>query len=277
MIEETKTVDENFSVLMSIYIKENPGNFDESMRSVTTKQTLQPEQVVLVLDGPLTVELESKVQRWKKSLSDRLTLVRLVKNQGLARALNQGLKECRHELVARMDTDDIALIDRFEKQVQFMHNNKDIAVSSGLIEEYSQNMNKLLFKRRLPLNHEDIVKFAKSRCPISHMAVMFRKSAVLAAGGYPLIYPEDYPLWCKMLTEGYRFANLSDILVRVRVGDALSGRRGVKFFQGEVRVFKYLHKIGFLTRYEAYRNIAQRGLVRLAPMFVKRVLYRYFR
>lgn len=226
----------SFSVLLSVYIKENPSYLDCALVSICDEQELLPSQVVLVQDGPLTDELLSVVAKWKARLGEQLTIVDLKNNVGLAAALNEGLKHCRYELVARMDTDDVSLPSRFRKQAMYMVKNPNIAVCSGQIEEWSLDLSHRMFIRKLPVNHKEIVGFAKVRCPISHPAVMFRKTAVLNSGGYPLMYPEDYPLWGKMLSLGYEFANLPDIILRMRVGGALVERRGLEFLRGEIRV-----------------------------------------
>ena len=195
----------------------------------------------------------------------------------MAVALNEGLKYCNYELVARMDTDDIAMPNRFEKQFAFMQNNPEVVVCSGLIEEWSQDYSYKISERYLPLTHQEIAKFAKYRSPISHPAVIFRKSAVLAVGGYPNIYPEDYPLWGKMLSQGYKFANLPDLLLKMRVGNALTERRGLEFLKGEIKIYRYLCDIGFINQFEFLFNCISRGLVRLSPTWLKKIFYKYLR
>lgn len=267
----------SFSVLLSVYAKEQPGYFNQAFLSIWDQQTLKPNQIVLVKDGPLTAELDAEIQGWQEKLGEVLTVVELPENVGLGAALNEGLKACKHELVARMDTDDIAMPDRFEKQFTFMQNNPNVAVCSGLIEEWSQDYSYKISERRLPLTHQEIAKFAKRRSPISHAAVMFRKSAVLAVGGYPNIYPEDYPLWGSMLAQGYIFANLPDLLLKVRVGNALTERRGLQFLKGEIKIYKYLLDIGFINRFEYLTNCILRGVVRLSPVWLKKIFYKYLR
>lgn len=266
-----------FTILLSVYIKENPFFLDRSLLSIWDDQALKPSQIILVLDGPLTTDLEKVVQAWKIKLGSVFCSVALPKNVGLAAALNEGLKHCQHELVARMDTDDIAMPDRFEKQFTFMQNNPEVAVCSGLIEEWSQDFSHKISERRLPLTHQEIAKFAKRRSPISHPAVMFRKSAVLAVGGYPNIYPEDYPLWGSMLAQGYIFANLPDLLLKMRVGNALTERRGLQFLKGEIKIYKYLLDVGFINRFEYLTNCILRGVVRLSPVWLKKIFYKYLR
>jgi len=266
-----------FSVLMSVYNRESADFLSRAIESIYEEQILKPSEIVLVKDGPLGADLEAVIFEWKNKLGDLLTVVPLKFNVGLAKALNKGLEYCMYELVARMDTDDIALPERFEKQVNFMLNNPDVAVSSGCIEEWNQDFSVKISERRLPLDHNSILIFAKKRSPISHPAVIFRKSAVLAVGGYPTIYPEDYPLWGTMLAQGYKFANLPDVLLKMRVGNALVERRGKEFLKGEIKVFKHLYAVGLISRYELFRNVVVRSFVRLSPVLVKKILYKYFR
>lgn len=268
---------QTLSVLISVYIKEQPTYLDSALYSIYDEQISKPDQIVLVKDGTLTAELDAVITQWKAKLDDILTVISLKQNVGLARALNEGLKYCKYELVARMDSDDRAMSDRFHKQIRFMLENPDIVVSSGLIEEWNEDFSYKISERILPLTHDKIYYFAKSRNPISHPAVIFRKSAVLNVGGYPTIYPEDYPLWGIMLVNGYQFANLPDLLLKMRVGNALIERRGKTFLIGEIQLFHYLHKIGFLNRYELYRNILQRSIVRQSPLWIKKLLYKYLR
>src|SRR5690625_2957113 len=156
-----------FSVLLSVYEKENPNYLNQALESIWDYQSLKPDQIVLVLDGPLTEDLYNAVNFWKDKLNETLTCVVLEKNVGLAAALNEGLKYCKNELVARMDTDDVAVSERFELQLNFMLSNPNIAVSSGRIDEYTDDLSTLVSKRELPLTHGQVVRFAKKRNPIS--------------------------------------------------------------------------------------------------------------
>jgi len=267
----------DFTVLLSVYNKESPNYLDLSLESIWDKQSLKPNQIVLVQDGPLTLSLYSVIEKWKSKLNDVLTLVPLKENVGLAAALNEGLKYCKYEIIARMDTDDIALPNRFEQQISFLKANPHIAVCSGQIIEYSEDLTIKLSSRKVPLEHNEIKKFAKKRNPISHPCVAFKKSSVLSVGGYPSIYPEDYPLWILMLQKGYQFANIPQTLVKMRVGDALTNRRGFKFLKGEIQIFKHMLEIGFINKKEYYINIIQRSFLRLAPHSIKKFLYKSIR
>jgi exopolysaccharide biosynthesis polyprenyl glycosylphosphotransferase len=266
----------SFSVLMSVYAKENPRYLDEALCSIWDHQTLKPGQIVLVKDGPLTEELDDCVGKWKQKLTDLLTIVVLPENVGVGAAMNSGLQQCCYELVARMDSDDISLPIRFEKQVTFMENNPDIAASSAVLEEWNETFSKYIGVRVLPLKPEELRKFAKYRCPLSQPVAIFRKSALFSVGGYQdFRAAEDYALWSLLLTRGYKLANLPDVLLKQRAGSGLMKRRGLRLFKNEMKAFKYQHTIGFFNRYEYLRNMIFRFFIRISPNFIKFFFYRY--
>ena len=268
----------SFSVLMSVYAKEKPQYLNEALYSIWDWQTLKPEQIVLVKDGILTQELDDCVNTWKQKLKDVLSIVELPENVGLGAALNSGLQECKHELVARMDSDDVSLPNRFEKQIIFMNNNLDIAASSAVIEEWDESLSKYIGVRALPLKQEEIRKFAKYRNPLSHPVVIFRKSVVQSVGGYPVFRTsQDYALWSLLLVKGYKLANLPDILHKQRAGNGLLKRRGLDYFKKELKVLEYQHNIAFLNKYEYLRNIILRFCIRIPPDFIKSLLYKHIK
>jgi glycosyltransferase involved in cell wall biosynthesis len=268
----------SFSVLLSVYEKENSQYFEEALCSIWDQQTRKPGQIVLVKDGPLTTALDVSINKWEKKLNEYLTLVELPENVGFGSALNEGLKHCCYELVVRMDTDDVSLPVRFEKQVAFMEANPDIAASSAVIEEWDDNFSKCIGKRILPLEPKKIEKFAKFRSPLSHATAIFRKSAVLSVGGYPNIRrSQDYPLWSLLLVKGYKLANLPDVLLKKRAGNNFMKKRNVEQFKWDVKCFKYQREIGFINNCEYLRNVASRIFIRVFPNFIKSFLYRNLR
>ena len=266
----------NFSVLMSVYKKEIPEYLDVSIRSIV-EQSVIPSEIILVKDGPLTSELEVVVKKWKKFLGPTLKVIALDENVGLAEALNVGLSECSNKIVARMDTDDKALRFRFESQLLFLENNKDISCVSALVEEYDESLQRPLKIRLIPEKHQEITKFCKRRNPISHPAVMFRKDDVISVGGYPNVYPEDYFLWLKMIQEGYKFANIQKVLLHMRTGDDFVARRGVSFLKGEIKIYHYMFKTGFIGAGTFFLNIVIRSTLRLSPSNIKILFYKFFR
>lgn len=267
----------DFSVLLSVYKNESPIFLNDSLMSISFKQAFKSSQIVLVKDGPLTPELEDVIRHWSVELGEVLTIVGLKTNVGLGAALNEGLKYCKYDLVARMDTDDIATPERFRWQVDFMQSNPTIAVSSGIIEEWNSDFSKKISCRTLPLNHHELLKFAKSRSPISHPACIFRKSLILKVGGYPDIYPEDHLLWVRVLQTGHKIANIPQVLLLMRTGEDFITRRGYKFLKGELKSYRIMYESKFLSLGEFIKVSVLRTCVRLSPDFLKIWLYKNIR
>ena len=262
------------SVLMSVYHREKPEYLHQALESVKN-QTLQGDEFVLVEDGPLTPELYAVIDQYAVSLN--LKVIKIPINQGLSNALNVGLQHCSHELIIRMDADDVALPHRFDSQVAFMVSNPEIHVSSAWLEEKDVLMEKTLFLKKLPESHEQLVQFARKRNPLNHPATIFRKSAVLSVGSYPSIFPEDYALWSLMLVKGYKIANIPEVLMYMRVGDDFMARRGYSQFLGEIKLLQFQKKIGFYSLSEALFKLILLALVRLPPLPIRKLLYRYLR
>ena len=188
-----------FSVLISVYIKEKPEFLKKALDSIYN-QTLRPDEIVLVKDGILTRELENVISIERKKFENQnidFVCVQLQKNMGLGIALQKGLEKCKYEYIARMDSDDIALEDRFEKQADYMRQNSDLSVVGGYIDEFDKE-GKIIRTKTMPLKHTELYKYGKYRNPLNHMTVFFRKKDVLAVGGYqPLKGLEDYYLWSR--------------------------------------------------------------------------------
>lgn len=267
----------NFTVLMSIYKNEKIERFHEAIKSVWDDQILKPNEIVLVKDGPLSPDLDLAINSWQDKLSSLLKIVHLSENSGLAVALNEGLKHCTHELVARMDTDDISLPHRFSRQIEFMRNHPETSVSSAFIEEFDEQEG-VFSVRKLSCEHDDILKFAKTRCPISHPVAIFKKSVVLGVGGYPVFKKaEDVGLWSMLLQKGYKFGNIDEVLLRMRIGREFFTRRGWEKLQGELDILRFQKRIGFINWPHFLKNMAILSFVRLSPPIVKKILYKYAR
>lgn len=262
-----------FSVLMSVYIKEKPEYLCESVKSVFS-QTLPPDEVIIVEDGPLTDALYSALTDLK-DIYPAIKIIKLPVNSGLGIALNEGLKYCSHELVARMDTDDLCFPDRFEKQIGFMSSHPEIAASSGSIEEFEDDISNVISVKKVPSTYAEIAEFIKYRNPLNHPAVMFRKSAVVAAGGYqhfPLF--EDWYLWSRMFVTGNKLANLQDRLLHFRTSPQMFKRRGGWRYAKDSARFQWtLHKLGLISSMEAIKASVMRGGVYLMPNKLRSIIY----
>ena len=268
----------HFSVLLSVYHKEKSDYLDEALRSIAN-QSRKPDEIVLVEDGKLTEELYAQIDSWQERLGSVLRIVKLDENVGLGEALNLGLDVCQYDWVARMDTDDIALPSRFEKQLDFIQRQPDIDILGSWICEFESDPDKCDQIRKVPSAHQEIAHFAKYRNPLNHMTVIFKKEAVLDAGGYqPMPGFEDYYLWMRMLGAGKRFANLPEVLVKARAGQEMIRRRqGLGYALEEWQLQKAAYALGFWSDAELVRNIFVRVLPRLLPPSITQKVYNALR
>ncbi len=254
-----------FSVLMSVYRNDSPEFFRQAVESVTVRQSLPPSELVLVVDGPVPASLEREIRKSVKDIP-YIRPVWLEKNGGLGNALRVGMENTSHEIVARMDSDDIAVPDRFERQLRFLEENPNCSMVGGQIEEFIGQQNNVVGRRIVPESNAEIHNWIKSRCPFNHMTVMMRREKVLAVGNYQdWHFNEDYWLWIRMAEAGCRFANLPGTLVNVRVGEEMYARRGGwKYFKSEKGLQDYMlrRKMIALPRY--LFNVAVRFGVQVA-------------
>lgn len=264
-----------FSVLMSVYKNDNPEHLRIALNSIYHEQTLKPEQVVIVADGELTAVQLSIITSFGDSITnERVTFLELPQNMGLAVALNEGLKHCHHEIVARMDADDIALPTRFEKQINYLLSNPDVDVCGTLIDEIDTDTAEYISTRRVPLTQVDIKAFARKRSVVSHPSVIFKKSKVLSVGGYPLFRKsQDFALWSLLLVNNAVFANIDEVLLKMRTGTDLMTRRGVSYLKYEYQVMLFQYRIGFITFAEFVKYATVRTVFRILPAGVKKILY----
>ncbi len=264
---------EKFSVLLSVYARETAEYFDLALRSIF-EQTVVPDEVILVKDGPLTPTLDAVIDRYVAQYSI-LCVVSLSQNVGLGAALNEGLKHCSYELVARMDSDDICVLDRFEQQLAVWDEHPEFDVIGGWIDEFITNPDCPESVRQLPETQDKIRSFFCSRSPLNHMSVMFRRSKVLAAGGYQSFYLlEDYWLWGRMLAAGARFYNIPAVLVHVRGGQAMAARRGGwKYAKSEIRLQRKFLQLGLINGRVFWKNVAVRFTVRMMPNVLRAFVY----
>ena len=261
------------SVLMSVYHRESPEILRQSLASLAA-QTVQADEVVIVKDGPLGAELDAVIGAHCGSAP--IVTVELERQMGLGPALHAGLKRCRGDLVARMDSDDICLRDRFQKQLAFMQRNPDADVVGGAIAEFHNDPTKIASIRRMPSSADLLGEIARRRNPLNHMTVVFRKASVLAAGSYQSCPGfEDYDLWARVLMRGGRLYNLNDVLVYVRCGNGMQQRRdGFRYLRQEALLQHRFLKTGFLSKPQFVLNLIVRAPVRLAPLPLRTAFYR---
>ena len=243
---------EKYSVLMSLYKKEHPEYLRIALDSMLN-QTVKPDEIVLVEDGPLTDELYAVVEEYKTHLH----IVVNKENLGLGLALNEGLKECRNELIARMDTDDISKPNRCEKQLKRFEEKPELAIVGSHIDEFVGTKENVISQRRVPLTSEAIYSYAKKRSAFNHPAVMYRKSAVLTEGGYAnLKRNQDVDLFGRMLFKGHKAENIDEALLWFRSSDELAERRkSWENTKSYIDTIKNFWKIGY-SSFGDYAKVA---------------------
>lgn len=264
----------NFSVLISVYIKDDPTYLEAALKSIWQDQTLKPNEIVIVKDGTLTKEINEIIFNFSKTAP--VEIVILEKNMGLGLALREGVVNCTFDLIARMDSDDISFPDRFDKQIAFLKKNPSIDVIGSYIEEFFSNKNSPLTERHVPEKNEEIVKAHKIKNAINHVTIIAKKSKILNSGNYEsMLFFEDYYLWARMMLNDCEFYNLQEPLVSVRVGnDMIDRRKGSFYAKCEIRFYKSLMKIEFISFFEFLKAIVLRIPLRFLPNKVLFFIYK---
>lgn len=255
-----------FSVLISVYKNDKAKDFRTALASITCWQTIKPSEVVLVVDGPVPEETNIVISEAEATNPGLYKVIRFEENQGLGAALQRGMVTATNEIVMRMDSDDIAAPDRFEKQIRYMEEYPNVAVCGGQIVEFIDNVDSIVGRRAVPCMNEDIYQYMKSRCAFNHMTVALRRSKVLEVGNYqPWFWNEDYYLWIRLMIAECEFANLPDTLVKVRVGKEMYQRRGgMKYFKSEVGIQKLMRDNSLISWPRFFFNVLVRWGVQVA-------------
>ena len=267
----------SLSVILSIYYKEKKGFLYESLKSISDQSYLA-DNVIIIFDGDIGQDLELVVEKWRLSYKKNVVIIKISENKGLSVALNRALKECDTKYIARVDTDDINIKERFKKQINFLDSNLEVDVVGSFISEIDDNGNIIKECVKYPLSHSDCLAFFKKRDPLAHPAVMFRNSFFIKAGFYSEkhVYPynyEDTILWFNGFKNGCVFANIPEVLLCFRRSDDFYLRRGgykkaFNFLIDRLKITRDL-KLGKLSKLYALAYFC----LAISPPFVKRILY----
>jgi len=271
------TKDFDFALLMAVYKGDNSVHFEEAFNSITS-QTLLPNEIILVQDGPVNKALDSAIYDFVNNEIVNVTLIKLEKNLGLGSALAEGMKYVTCDYIARMDSDDISDPSRFETQISYLKDNLDISVLGSYVTEFNpQTKSRRL--RKVPTENKLMKKYIKYRSPLNHVSVIFKKDDVNKAGGYESVFRyEDFYLWSKMIALDLKIANIPLSLVDVRAGDDLIRRlNGVDAFNKDLFFFKKLYNEGFIHYHVFFINIFIRLITRLMPIRITSLIYHVVR
>lgn len=263
-----------YSVLISVYYKEKAEYLIECLESMV-HQTVQPSEIVIVKDGKLTAELEDVLTKYKTKYQRLFKFVCLEKNVGLGLALAEGIKNCSHELIARMDSDDISIPNRCELQLREFAKDSLLDVCGGYIKEFCDSKEKVISIRKVPLVDSEIKEYQKRRDAVNHVTVMFKKSKVLEAGNYQhALLMEDSLLWTNMILHGATFKNIDDYLVYVRTGaDMFKRRGGLKYFKKYKNGRKIILQTGYISKWDYYYTLLVQLIFSILPNSVREFVY----
>ena len=268
---------QDYTVCMSVYKNDRTEDFLLSVRSIYN-QTVQPSEIILVVDGPVSDNLNCGIDELKSEIPV-LKVLRLEKNMGHAIARQTALEAASHDLIAIMDSDDISVHNRFEQQLAIFESHPEVSVVGGIIDEFIGSTNNIVGTRMVPEHDASIKQYMKSRCPMNLVTVMMRKTDVMAVGGYIDWYcEEDYYLWIRMMLQGYQFYNIQEKLVNVRVGKEMYQRRGGKrYFKSEARLQRYMRDHKIISPFRYLYNVMIRWALQVAmPNWMRGWVFRTF-
>ncbi len=266
---------QEFSVLMSVYKNDVAENVKTAVKSIV-EQTARPSQVVIVVDGPVPDYTLQALNDLQKEYVDLIEIYPLEQNVGLGNALKEGMKYCKYELVARMDSDDIAVESRFEKQLAMFENDGELSIVGSDIAEFIGDESNVVSVRDVPQEHNEICEYLKKRCPFNHMTVMFKKSQVEKAGGYlHWFYNEDSYLWVRMYLAGCKFANIKENLVYARINeDTFYRRGGKKYYNSERDLFKFMLNNKIINKSQYRKSCLMRYIIQvLMPNRIRKFVF----
>ena len=266
-----------FSIITSVYKNDRPEYVRIALDSMLVNQTIKPSEIVLVRDGQVPEELESVLEQYESLYPQVFNIIRLNQNGGLGRALKLGVEKAKYDIIARMDSDDICLPDRFELQLRYLEQNPEVDLVGGQMTEFISSSANIVGRREVPLDNSSIYDFMKNRCALNHVTVMFRKEAVLKAGNYQdWFWNEDYYLWIRMMINHCKFANVPDVLVNVRSGtDQYARRGGRKYYESEKGIKKLQYDKKMISRAEYHFFVAQRYIIQvLMPNWLRGWVFR---
>ena len=262
-----------FSVLLPILDRPDiEDGFPLAVKSIFSN-TLIPNQVVVVVDGPVNDQFKKVISKFKKNFN--LDIIWNEEKIGLDKALNIGLLKCKNDFIFRADGDDINLHYRFEKQLPFLIDGYDVIGSN--IDEFD-NKGSYLFSVLVPQTDKEIKGLLPFRNPINHMTVAFSKKAVLEVGGYPELYLKgDYGLWIKLNSFNKKFININESLVKATTGKRMiNDRGGIKYIFSEFLLQKFMIKNNCSNYIQSVFVFLLRSTVFIFPSELRSFFYKYF-
>ena len=250
------------SVSMCVYGGDNAIYFREALESVYG-QTRKPDEVVLVVDGPVTSEINQVISDYETQ--NDMKVFRLEKNMGHGIARATGLKNCTYDYIAIADADDINRKDRFEKQMAMFEKDPSLSAISSGCYHFVDSIDNILNEEKLPVTEKEISKYIKKRCPLCQASAVFKKTDVVTVGGYIDWYcAEDYYLWIRLYENGYKLANSPESLLYVRSDeDQMNRRGGYRYYKSMRDLFVYMYKHKIINLPNLIYNVSTRFVLQV--------------
>lgn len=264
---------EKFTLLIATYINDNVQNFELALKSIVYN-TVVPDEILITVDGPVTDEMNQLLTSFTKRLPNVIRVIRQESNKGRGYTAALGVRNARHDLIAKMDADDISNLQRFEKQLPLIQKNNNLDVVGGQISEFDDEL-EITTRRIVPITHEKIIEFSRMRSPINQPTVIFRKSSVLQTGNYSnLTVMEDYDLWMRMIENKMVFHNIDEDLVYMRAPKDMYQRRGgVQYFKTYKIFRKNLLKRHLISYKDYYKSVIAMSMTSLMPTTFRKKVY----
>lgn len=264
-----------YSVLMSVYKNDNPDFLKIALESIYEDQTRKPDEIVVVFDGPLEEGHYKVLENFRKGKEDFCFYYPQEVNKGLGEALRIGSEKCTGDYILRMDSDDISVPERFEKQISYIEQHPEIDVLGSNIAEFNESIEEEMRIRVCPQEHNNIVEMAKTRNPMNHVTTCIKKSALLKCGGYStLLFAEDYFLWLKMIASNFKLENIHESMVLVRTGEEFNLRRGSKIrIKSWSKLQKFMLEHKLINKFKAFLNMIYIYGITYCPNFIRKYAY----
>ena len=265
------------SVAISVYLQSSASQFREAMDSIL-QQTVPADEIILVADGPISDALKKDLLAYQQKIKELHTIF-LEENQSLGMAMRIAVEKAKGKYIARMDSDDICEPNRFELQLKYLESHPEVSVVGGIISEFMDGTQETVGQRIPPMEDAEIKKYMRSRNGMNHVTVMFNREKLIEAGNYEPFYSlEDYYLWCRMMMHDCVFANIPEVLVKVRVSKEMYNRRGgCRYYKMECALFKFMKDNQLIGTGRFVYNLAIRGIVQfLLPTNIRRLIYQKF-
>lgn len=262
------------SCLMVVSPSDSQIELNLALRSIGVEQELLAAEYVIVLNGRVSAKQEGSINQFEAATSATVRVVKISSTKTLSEALNYGMKYCTQALVARMDPDDLSLPNRFRCQVDVFDADPELSILGSWIAEFNEQDGPRRV-RRFPQTHNEICSLARFRNPLAHPAVMFRKRVIEDLGGYPMVSrAQDYLLWSRAISYGYKIENVPKVLLEFRVNSELLARRGMSYLKYEIEIFRLMKLEGFLNTRQYYMILLSKAFVRLMPVKIRKFFYK---